>query len=79
MPRIFNRIINFHVKGELYDTGDTTPESILRNYTWTCKNMEGDIHIIGRHKDNRGKITEMIALPKIHLWKQPDTDLFVKL
>lgn len=80
MPRVFDRIITFHVKGEIYDAKDTTPESILRNYNWSFRdNTDGTISVVGRHKDNRGRITKMIKLPKIHKYKQPDTEFFLKL
>lgn len=79
MPRTFNRVINFHVKGEIYADHETTPESIIRNYNWSQKDVEGDIHLIGRHKDSRGRINKMIPLPKIHLWKQPESELFLNL
>lgn len=80
MPRLFNRVLTFHVKGEIYDTKETTPESIIRNYNWSFRdNNDGSIHIVGHHKDNRGRISKMIKLPKIHKWKTPDTEFFLKL
>lgn len=76
MPRIFNRIITFHIQGEIYDK-ETTPESIIRNYNWNTKSDTNKIHIVGNHKDNRGAITKMIHLPKIHPWHKKDTELFL--
>ncbi len=79
MARIFNRILTFHVKGEIYDTY-TTPESILNNYEWTYDdNVDGNIQMFAHHKDSRGKITDLIKLPKIHKWKTPDTEFFLTL
>lgn len=79
MARTFNRIITFHVEGELYDL-DTKPEDIIKNYTWTFENhTDGNIQIFGHHKDNRGLITNMTRLPRIHRWKTPDTDFSLKL
>lgn len=68
------------VGGEIYDK-NTTPESIIRNYTWSFRyNDDGTITITGnRHKDHRGKITRVTILPKIHLWKRPDTEMFLKM
>lgn len=79
MPKIFDKVINFHIQGEIYDDDHTNPESIINNYTWTQKDIEGEIHIIGRHKDHRGRITNMVKLPKIHPWIKKDDELFVKL
>lgn len=80
MPRVFNRVISFHVEGEIYDTHDTTPESLLKNYNWSFRNnTNGTITINGRHKDVRGRITKMTPLPKVKLWKKPDTDFFLKM
>jgi hypothetical protein len=79
MPRIFNRILTFSVTGEIYGN-ETTPESIIKNYDWSFDdNVDGNIQIFGHHKDNRGRITNMIKLPKIHKWKKPDTEMFLKL
>ena len=79
MPRLFNRIITFHIQGEIYDN-ETSPESIIRNYNWNFKNSEDDkIHIVARHKDHRGRITKVIKLPKIHRMKKPDTEFFLNL
>lgn len=80
MSRTFNRVITFRIEGEIYDSKDTTPESIIRNYNWTFRhNDDGTINVTGRHKDHRGKITKMIKLPKIHKWKTPDTEFFLKM
>lgn len=80
MPRIFNRIMTIHVEGEIYDTKDTTPESILRNYNWSFQHRDdGTIHLIGKHKDHRGTISKMTILPKVHKWKKPDTEFFLKM
>lgn len=77
MPRIFNRILTFHVTGEIY-CNETEPESIIKGYNWSFDdNVDGNIQIFGHHKDNRGRITNMIKLPKISRWKTPDTELFV--
>lgn len=79
MSRLFNRIITFHVQGEIYDQ-TTKPENIIRNYNWSFEDHEdGNIQIFGHHKDPRGRITKMIKLPKIHPWKKPDTEFFLKL
>lgn len=79
MPRTFNRVLNIHVQGEIYDSDDATPESIIRNYNWNFKNVEGEIRLTGYHKDNRGRISKMTILPKIHQWKSPSVELFSKL
>ena len=81
MPRIFNRIITFHIEGEIYDTS-TTPEDIIRNYTWSFKDYcDGKDHLFieATHKDTRGRITKITRLPKIHKWKKPDTEFFLKM
>ena len=81
MPRLFNRIITFHVEGEIYDK-TTSPESIIRNYSFNFRDYsDGKDHffIEGSHKDNRGRITRLTLLPKIHRWKTPDTEFFLKL
>lgn len=79
MPRLFNRVLTFHVQGEIYDH-ETTPESIIKNYNWGFRhNTDGSITIKGTHKDNRGQISKMIKLPKIHKWKTPDTEFFLKM
>jgi hypothetical protein len=80
MPRLFNRIITFHVQGEIYDS-TTTPEDIIKNYNWRYKDNSDDNHffVSAEHKDYRGKITKMIMLPKIHRYKKPDTEFFLTL
>jgi hypothetical protein len=80
MSRIFNRVITFRVEGEIYDAKETTPESIIKNYDWVFyHNDDGTITVTGRHKDKRGRINKMIHLPKIHKWKTPDTEFFLKM
>lgn len=79
MPKIFDKVMSFHVQGEIYDDGDASPESIINNYAWTQKDIEGEIHIIGRHKDKRGRINKMVKLSKVKPWIKPQSDLFVKL
>lgn len=78
MPRIFHRVLTFKVEGEIYDN-ETKPEDIIRGYDWRSmtSNYENDIHIMATHKDNRGRITSMIKLPKIHKYKKPDTEFFL--
>lgn len=79
MPRLFNRIIEFHVEGEIYDT-KTKPESIINNYTWSYEdNSDGNIQIFAHHKDDRGRITKITKLAKSKPWKKPDTEFFLKL
>ena len=80
MPRLFNRVITFHVQGEIYDR-ETTPEDIIKNYNWICKDNYDDntLFISAQHKDNRGKITRITKLPKIHKWKKPDTEFFLTM
>ena len=81
MPRLFNRVLTFHVEGEIYDH-ETSPESIIKNYTFTFHDYgDGKDHffIEGYHKDTRGKITKVTKLPKIHRWKKPDTEFFLNL
>lgn len=80
MPRIFNRVLTVHIEGEIYDTKDTTPEDIIKNYNWSFRhNTDGTIILTGRHKDARGRINKMNVLPKIHKWKKPDTEFFLKM
>lgn len=81
MPRIFTRVITFKVEGEIYDT-TTRPEDIIRNYTFRFSDYnDGKDHffIEASHKDTRGRITKVIRLPKVHRWKKPDTEFFLKL
>jgi hypothetical protein len=77
MSRIFNRIITFHVRGEIYNSY-TSPEEIINNYDWTFDdNYDGNVQIFAHHNDDRGKITDLIKLPKIHQWKTSDTEFFL--
>lgn len=79
MPRTFNRKISFNIQGEIYDLG-TSAESIIKNYEWSFRdNCDGNIFIVGHHKDYRGKITNMVKLSKIEKYGKPDTDFFVKM
>lgn len=81
MPRLFTRVLTFKVEGEIYDL-KTKAEDIIRNYTFAYKNYnDGGNHffIEGTHKDHRGRIIRMTRLPKIHKWKIPDTEFFLKL
>lgn len=76
MSRIFNRVLTFHVEGEILND-HTSPESILNNYNWSFKdNMDGNIQLFAHHKDPRGSITKMTKLPKIHAWKKADKEMF---
>lgn len=78
MAKLFNRIIEFHVEGEIYDN-ETNPESILNNYNWSFEdNMDGNIQLFAHHKDKRGRITKINKLSKIKPWKKPDSK-FVNL
>ena len=79
MPQIFDKVISFHVQGEIYNDKIATPESIINNYTWEQKDVNGEIHLVGRHKDNRGRINRMVKLSKIKPWIKPPSDLFVQL
>lgn len=81
MPRLFTRVLTLKVEGELYDQS-TSAEDVIRNYTFTFKDYnDGRDHFFleGTHKDNRGRITKITKLPKIHKWKKPDTEFFLKL
>lgn len=81
MPRLFNRVLTFHVQGEIYDMR-TSAEDIIRNYTFAFKDYgDCDDHFFLEctHKDNRGKITNLTRLPKIHKWKKPDTEFFLTM
>lgn len=79
MPRIFNRVLTFHVEGEIYDT-KTKAEDIIKNYDWVFKSDgDGKSALYGYHKDSRGCITKMTRLPRIHKWKTPDTEFFLKM
>ena len=81
MPRLFNRIITFHIQGEIYDT-HTSADDIIKNYSFQFKDYnDGKDHsyLTLEHKDPRGRITKMVRLPKIYKTKKPDTDFFLKL
>jgi hypothetical protein len=79
MPKLFNRIIEFHIEGEIYDN-DTKPESILNNYNWSFEdNVDGNIQLFAHHKDKRGRITKITKSGKIKPWKKPDTERFIPL
>ena len=79
MPQIFDNVISFHVQGEIYNDKIATPESIINNYEWVQKDIDGEIHLVGRHKDSRGRINKMVKLSKVKPWIKPQSDLFVKL
>jgi hypothetical protein len=79
MPQIFDNVISFHVQGEIYNDKIATPESIINNYEWEQKDIDGEIHLVGRHKDSRGRINKMVKLSKVKPWIKPQSDLFVKL
>lgn len=79
MAKLFDRVITFHVQGEIYNHEDVTPESIINNYTWLPKDVNGEIHLVGRHKDNRGRINKMVKLPAVHEYHQSDSELFLQL
>lgn len=81
MPRLFNRVLTFHVEGEIYDT-KTLPESIIKGYNFVSKDYhDGKDHFFMEctHNDHRGRITKMTRLPKIHKWKTPDTEFFLAM
>lgn len=77
--KIFDKVLSFHIQGEIYDETNASPESIISNYDWLQKDVEGEIHLIGRHKDKRGRINKMVKLSKVHPWIKPQSDLFIKL
>lgn len=78
MAKLFHRIIEFYVEGEIYDN-NTNPESILNNYNWSFEdNMDGNIQLFAHHKDKRGRITKITKLSKIKPWKKSDSK-FVNL
>jgi hypothetical protein len=57
-------------------------EDIIKNYTFSFKDYnDGADHffIEGSHKDIRGRITKITKLPRVHRWKKPDTEFFLKL
>lgn len=80
MPRVFNRIVNLRIEGEIYDN-NSKAEDIINNYSWKFKNYgdtdgQDKLFIELSTKDHKGRITRISRLPKIHLYKKPDTDLF---
>ncbi len=79
MPQIFDKVISFHVQGEIYNDKIATPENIINNYVWEQKDVDGQIYLVGRHKDNKGRINKMVKLSKVKPWIKPQSDLFVKL
>jgi hypothetical protein len=79
MPQIFDKVISFHIQGEIYNDKIATPENIINNYVWEQKDVNGEIHLVGRHKDNRGRINKMVKLSKVKPWIKPPNDLFVQL
>lgn len=81
MPKLFTRVITFKVQGEIYDQS-TSAEDIIRNYTFNYRDYNDGREkgfILMEHKDNRGRINNMTRLPKIHRWKKPDTEFFIKM
>lgn len=70
MPKIFDRVITFHIHGEIYNDDDATPESIINNYIWEQKDIDGQIRLVGRHRDTRGRINSMVRLPEISMCKK---------
>lgn len=74
MPRIFNRIVSFQVEGEVYDT-ETKPEDIIRSYIFSFDKNDNNLYMESR--DHRGRITNMVRLPKILKTKKPDTEYFL--
>jgi hypothetical protein len=81
MPKIFRRIVNLKVEGEIYDNS-CKPEDIINHYSWNFKNYHDHdcydkLFIELSTKDHRGVITKISRLPKIHLYKKPDSELFL--
>lgn len=80
MPKLFTRILTLRVQGEIYDT-NTKPEEILRNYDWRCHENpidSNEYEVIGKHKDQRGRITSVTMLPYIRKdSKKPDSEYFL--
>lgn len=80
MPRLFSRILQFKIEGEIYDAKETSPESIIRCYEWSFyDNNDGSFSITGKHKDQRGRISKMIKLPQIYKCKTPDPEFFINM
>ena len=79
MRKVFDKIITFHVEGEI-DNDHTSPESIINSYDWSFEDsFDGNIQIFGHHKDTRGRITRMTKLPTIHNWHTKDTKFFAEM
>jgi hypothetical protein len=79
MPRLFDKILTFHVQGEIYDSY-TNAEDIIENYSFVFKDYNDGIdhsYIVIDHKDHRGRITKIRILPQIHKQQKPDTELLV--
>lgn len=77
MSKKFTRILRFKVEGEIYVAG-ITPENIIRNYSWSCRNdTNGKVFLVGCHNDTNGTINNMTLIPKISLPEIPDTEYFV--
>lgn len=77
--KTFNRVITFHIQGEIYNE-HVTPENIIKHYNWTFKHCDdGTIVVTGRHKDDHGRITKMIKLPRVHKYKTNDTGFFLTI
>ncbi len=81
MPRSFNRIVNLRIEGEIYDN-NSKAEDIINSYSWKFKNYgdtdgQSKLFIELSAKDHRGVITKISRLPKIHLYKKPDSELFL--
>jgi len=77
MSRVFNRILTFHVRGEIYDSY-TSPEEILNNYDWSFDdNYDGNIQLSAYHNDDKGKITQLVKLPRIQLMKGAASDFVI--
>jgi hypothetical protein len=75
--KTFNRVITFHIQGEIYNE-HITPENIIKHYNWTFKHCsDGTIIVKGKHKDDHGRITKMIKLPRVHKYKTSDTEFFL--
>lgn len=78
--KVFNKIISFHVQGEIYDPYHATPDSIINNYNWSFdEDDNGDIRMIGSHKDHRGRISKIVRLAKIKNWIKPDTEIVLDM
>ena len=71
MSRTFHKVIMFHVEGEIYD--DTTDGSdIINDYAFSFNDYsDGKDHffIEGFQKNNKGRITNITKIPKIHKYR----------